>query len=187
MSGNVADADRADSEAVTSNGPARGRAAGALRITFGVVWAIAAWLKWQHGFAETYVPKLIAKAAAEPHWLTPWFHFWIRLERLASGPLAYLIAITETAIAGMLILGVARRSLYIGGALYSLLVWSTAEGFGGPYRQGSTDIGTSIIYVLVFLALLVMLEHGLDRGWTLDAAIARRLPWWPRIAGPSGQ
>ncbi len=33
------------------------------------------------------------------------------------------------------------------------VIWSTAEGFGGPYTAGSTDIGAAIIYVLVFLAL----------------------------------
>jgi hypothetical protein len=38
---------------------------------------------------------------------------------------------------------------------------------------------------MVFLALLVMLEYGLGRRLALDAAIARRLPQWSRIAGPS--
>ena len=35
----------------------------------------------------------------------------------------------------------------------SLVIWSTAEGFGGPYAPGSTDIGAAIIYLVVFLAL----------------------------------
>jgi nitrite reductase (NO-forming) len=165
--------------------PDNGWAAAAVRVAFGVIWAIAAWLKWQPGFRATFLARMITKAAAQPHWLAPWFKFWLRLERPMPGLWAVLIAIAETVIAITLILGVARRVVYIGGALYSLLIWSTAEGFGGPYRQGSTDIGTSIIYVMVFLALLVMLEHGLDRRLALDAAIARRLPQWSRIAGPS--
>ncbi|BBY07047.1 DoxX family membrane protein [Mycobacterium noviomagense] len=157
-----------------------------MRIAFGVIWAIAAWLKWLPGFRATFVSRMVTKAAAEPHWLSPWFEFWLRLERSSPGLWAVLIALAETLIAIALILGIARRVLYIGGALYSLLIWATAEGFGGPYRHGSTDIGTSIIYVMVFLALLVMLEHGLDRRFALDAAIAGRVGWWRRLAGPSG-
>jgi hypothetical protein len=31
-----------------------------------------------------------------------------------------------------------------------MLVWSTAEGFGGPYTSGASDIGTAVVYALVF-------------------------------------
>ncbi len=162
-----------------------GWAATAVRIAFGVIWGIAAWLKWQPGFRATFLPDMIATATGQPHWLAPWFDFWLRLERPAPEVWAYLGAIAETLIAIAVLLGFARRAVYIGGALYSLLIWCTAGGFGGPYTQGATDIGPAIIYAVVFCALLVMLEHGLGGRFTLDAAIARRVPWWPRIAGPS--
>jgi thiosulfate dehydrogenase [quinone] large subunit len=51
----------------------------------------------------------------------------------------------------------------------ALVIWSTAEGFGGPYAAGSTDIGAAIIYVLVFVALFLTnagLIMGLDRRLT---------------------
>ncbi len=160
-------------------------AATALRIAFGVVWAIDAWLKWQPGFRATMLPSMVAAAQGQPHWLTGWFDFWIHLMRPDPGLWVDLIALTETTIAVLLLTGLARRAVYLGGALYSLSVWSTAEGFGGPYTAGATDIGTSIIYVLVFLALLVKLEHGLDRRLALDIAVARRVPWWRHVAGPS--
>lgn len=51
----------------------------------------------------------------------------------------------------------------------SLVIWSTAEGFGGPYQAGSTDIGAAIIYVLVFACLVLGragLTLGLDRRLT---------------------
>lgn len=171
----------------TSGPAAEGRwAATALRIAFGVIWAIDAWLKWQPGFRATMLPSMVATAEGQPRWLTPWFDFWIRaLQHPAPELWAYLTASTETAIAVAVLTGTGRRLVYIGGALYSLTIWSTAEGFGGPYTPGATDVGTSIIYVLVFLALLVKLEHGLDRHLALDIAIARRVPWWHLVAGPT--
>lgn len=159
----------------------------AVRIVFGVIWGIDAWLKWLPGFRATFLPNLIATAAAEPHWLSPWFDFVLRLARPAPGAWVYLSAVIETVIAIALIAGTGRRALYIGGALWSLLIWATAEGFGAPYSRGATDIGTAVIYALVFCALLVMLEHGLDRRFVLDGALVRRLPRWSLLAGPVGE
>lgn len=165
----------------------RGWAIPALRIGFGVIWAIDAGLKWQPGFRTSMLPMMVAAAKGQPNWLTPWFDLWIRImQRPTTEFWVYLIAVIETMIAVMLITGTGRRAVYIGGALYSLLIWYTAEGFGGPYTSDSTDVGTAIIYVLVFLALLVLLNRRLDRHFALDNAIARRVPWWHRIAGPSG-
>jgi nitrite reductase (NO-forming) len=50
------------------------------------------------------------------------------------------------------------------------LVWTTAEGFGGPYKAGSTDIGTAIIYVLVFAGLYLA---GAGRTLSVDAYLRR--------------
>ena len=129
----------------------------ALRIAFGVAWAVDAWLKWQPGFRVTMLSSMVATAQGQAHWLRPWFDVWIHLMQPAPGLWVDLIALTETVIAVLLLIGLGRRAVYLGGALYSLGIWSTAEGFGGPYTAtaGATDVGTSIIYVLVFLALLV--------------------------------
>ena len=58
-------------------------------------------------------------------------------------------------------------------------MWSVAEGFGGPYVPGtSTDVGSAIIYSLVFLALLLV-----DVGrFSVDRWIVRRVPAWRRIS-----
>ena len=68
----------------------------------------------------------------------------------------YLVATVEALIAAALILGFARKITYVSAAGFSFLIWSTAEGFGGPYTAGSTDVGASIIYVVVFLGLLAL-------------------------------
>ena len=52
------------------------------------------------------------------------------------------------------------------GILLSVVIWTTAEGFGGPYTADSTDIGAAIIYVLVFAGLFLAsagLYWGVDR------------------------
>ncbi len=84
------------------------------------------------------------------------FRFWIDLQRPSITFFAYLVAAVETVIAIALILGFARKTTYITGAAFSFLIWSTAEGFGGPYTAQSSDIGAAIIYTLVFISLLAM-------------------------------
>ena len=82
-----------------------------------------------------------------------------------------------------LVLGFARKVTYMGGAIWSLLIWATAEGLGRT-RPGeiATDIGTAIIYAVVFLALLAADRCYATRPYSLDALIERHLPWWRRIA-----
>src|SRR5580700_3582262 len=123
-----------------------------LRITFGVVWVIDATFKWLPSFRSGFLSQITGVAQGQPNWLKPWFHFWIRL--LGHNPhlFAVLTAIVESLIALALVFGFARRTTYLTATLFTLVIWSVAEGFGGPYTSGSTDIGTAIIYAIVFLA-----------------------------------
>jgi nitrite reductase (NO-forming) len=70
----------------------------------------------------------------------------------------------------------------VGCAVYSLLVWATADGFGGPYSASSTDVGPAIIYAVVFLALLVVNARSGTSRYSLDRHIERRWAWWHRVA-----
>ncbi len=88
---------------------------------------------------------------------------------------AHLVAIGETAIAIALIVGAFSNLTYLVGVLLSIVIWTSAEGFGGPYVAGSTDIGAAIIYVLVFAGLFLAnagLYYGVDRYVT---------PWLRRL------
>lgn len=154
----------------------------AVRIVFGVVWLIDAILKWLPGFRSGYMDYLAEGAQGQPSWLRGWFNFWINLQEPRATFFAYLVAVVETLIALALILGFARKLTYIGAIVFSLLIWATAEGFGGPYTTGSEDIGSAIIYALVFGSLLVLnMQSGPSRR-SLDAVIERRVPWWYRVA-----
>src|ERR1022692_4688639 len=148
----------------------------AIRILFGMIFAIDAFLKWRPGFASSFLGQVTAAAQGQPAWLLPWFHFWAHLIALAPVPFAYLSAIIESMIALALVFGLARQVTYFAAAAYAFLFWAIPEGFGGPYKGGATDIGTGIIYVIMFLALYQLDTLADESPWSLDPAIERRFP-----------
>jgi thiosulfate dehydrogenase (quinone) large subunit len=142
---------------------------GLLRITFGVVWAIDAWFKWQPDFINNFADYLTGAQEGQPAWVQSWIGFWINVVNVDPHIFAHLVAIGETAIAIGLIFGLLVNVTSLVGILLALVIWTTAEGFGGPYVAGSADIGSAIIYVLVFVGLVLSqsgLYVGLDRRLT---------------------
>ncbi len=142
---------------------------GVLRIAFGVIWAIDAWFKWQPDFIRDFMSYLTETAEGQPPVVRAWIDFWMNGIHVNAQVFAYLTAIAETALAVGLILGVLSNLTYVIGILLSLVIWTTAEGFGGPYVPGSTDIGAAVIYVLVFVGLFFSSAGnylGLDRYLT---------------------
>ncbi len=155
-----------------------------LRIAFGLMWAINAVFKWLPTFRSTFLNQVQGALDGQPDWLHGWFTFWIQLFSHNPNLFAVLVALSESLIALALIFGLARRTTYLAAALFSLLIWAIPEGFGGPYSASSTDIGTGIVYAIVFLSL-----YGLDRFaqrsyWSLDNCIVRKFPWWAVVANP---
>src|SRR5579875_3300447 len=153
----------------------------ALRVAFGLIWVANAAFTWTSGFAVHYVGFLHNAAQGQPGWSSWWFDFWIALVSPHAALFVWLTRIIETALALALLLGIARRTAYAAGALFSLLVWSTAEGFGGPYTVGATNMGAGIVYVLVFIALLVVSRSG-PGPYSLDHYIERAWPGWRRLS-----
>ena len=153
-----------------------------LRVAFGIIWAIDAAFKWRPTFLNSYLAQVKAAAAGQPHWLLWLFHGAETVVAVDPHGFAIATAVLESATALGLILGFARRFGYLAGAGFSITVWIFAEGFGGPYTADSTDIGTGIIYAVVFFAL-----YGLDRlagpsPFSLDQWIEKRRRAWARIA-----
>jgi nitrite reductase (NO-forming) len=154
----------------------------ALRIGFGAIWAIDAVLKWLPGFRSTYVAAVTGVAQGQPGWLRWWFDFWVRLQTPHAGFFAYLVAVLETLVALAVILGFARKLTYVASAVFSVVIWAVAEGFGGPYMIGSSDIGTAVIYAVVFMGLLVVAYYaGTDR-YSADYYLEQRISWWWKVA-----
>ena len=142
---------------------------GVLRIVFGIVWGIDAWFKWQPDFVNNFVTYLNGAQDGQPWPIHHWIVFWINTVGVDPTFFAYATAVGETAIAVTLILGAFNNLTAVVGTVLSTVIWSTAEGFGGPYTAGSTDIGAAIIYVLVFAGLFLGaagLYYGVDRKLT---------------------
>jgi thiosulfate dehydrogenase [quinone] large subunit len=154
-----------------------------IRILFGIIWTVDAAFKFEKAFYDGILQSVKAADSGEPKWLNHWFNIWYRI--IGSNPhlFAVIIIIVETLTAVALLIGVARRLNYILGAVLSFLLWSIAEGFGGPYVSGSTDIGAGFIYVVVFLALYAA-DSLVAPSWSLDPFMEKRISWWHVIASP---
>jgi uncharacterized membrane protein YphA (DoxX/SURF4 family) len=161
---------RTSSLAETTLSPWRWKGIAGLRIVFGLVWAIDAWFKWQPDFIHKFTDYLSGALDGQPPAVAAWINFWINVVKVDPHFFAYAVAIGETAVALGLIFGALSNLTNIGGILLSVVIWATAEGFGGPYTPGSTDIGAAIIYVLVFVGLFLAnagMYYGVDQ-WLTD-------------------
>ncbi len=154
----------------------------AIRVIFGLVWLIDGIFKFIFDTPDMFPQFIQAAGQGQPAWLMPWFSFWSGA--VSSNPAfwLYLIGACEILLGLALIFGFLRKVAYSLGIVLSLLIWSVPEGFGGPYGPSSTDIGTAIIYAIVFIALiLINTEFGPSR-YSLDALIEKRVKWWYRLS-----
>ena len=155
-----------------------------LRIVLGLAWTANATLKWFPAFGAAFLPMLTGASQDQPGFLKPWFNLVTAVASDGRAPLLALgSAVMETYLALALLTGFARKTTYAVGAIYTAVIWATAEGFGGPYVPGiSTDVGAAIIASLLFLMLLINdAGVGFSR-LSLDSVLERRVPGWRRIA-----
>lgn len=142
-----------------------------LRILFGFVWAIDAYFKWQPAFINNFTDYLMEGVQGQGPLVQGWINLWVHTVGVNPHLFAIIVALGETAIALGLLFGLLTKVAMFGGIALAFVIWSTAEGFGGPYVAGSTDIGAAIIYVIVFLAL------WLGKSWrcySLDAWLKKK-------------
>jgi nitrite reductase (NO-forming) len=166
--------------------PSAGWTGTIVRVVFGIIFGIDAYLKWLPGYRSTYLSQLKSVAHGQPSWLHGWFHLWITIQSSAPTLFAVLTGSAETGLALCLLLGVARRLGYTAGAVYTLLIWGVGEGFGGPYMAGATDVGTGIVYTLLFVTLLAFAPPARRERLGLDRFLVPRWPWWRFVAEPHG-
>lgn len=139
-------------------------------------------LKWLPGFRSGYMGMIMGQAQGQPGWLKGWFTFWINLQHPNAIFFAYLVAVAETLIAVAVILGCARKLAYTSAAAFSVLIWATAEGSGGPYTSGASDIGTAISYAVFFAGLLALMAYAGTTRYSVDYYLEKKISWWWKVA-----
>lgn len=142
-----------------------------LRIALGSVWAVDAYFKWQPAFINNFTSYLTSAAEGQPSLVQAWIGLWVNGVGIDPHLFAVIVALGETAIAVGLIFGLFTKVAHLGGMAMSLVIWSTAEGFGGPYLPGSTDIGAAIMYFLLHLALWFGKSW---RCYSIDSALRKK-------------
>ena len=146
-----------------------------LRVVFGIVWLVDGSIKFLLLQPSDVMVLIHHASQGQPGWLNPWYNFWIA--SLTSTPAAFLHGIGSALVIGLL-----RKTVYLGGIILSLMIWSIVEGFGGPYKSGSTDIGDAIIYALTFVAIIIVERSSNYSKYSLDALIERKLNGWKHVA-----
>lgn len=147
-----------------------------LRFLFGIIWSINTVLQANTAYVRRFVHSIIARIPGQPPLIRSYLRGAVAVVRSAGGPHVAMLSVgLDAAIAAALLTGLWVRPAAWLGIIYSLLVWSTVGGFGGPFTTGATDPGTAIVYALVFLCVLVVPS---------DARF--RLPGRPRMTGTPG-
>lgn len=143
-------------------GDTPGRLYGVGRLLFDLLWAFDAFWKWHPYFLPHAVSYLVQSQEGQPAWIVAYIQVFINPIN-AVGPLAFglFAAVVESLIAASLLSNKGLSFMLPIGTLYSLGLWTTAEGWGGPHGPGFTGnrgdiLGTIIIYGLLFLYLMVM-------------------------------
>ena len=147
-----------------------------------MIWLIDAVLKWLPGFRAGYLGMIAGAGKGQPGWLRPWFSFWTSLQSPHPTVYAYVVAVLETLVALAILFGVARKVSYFAAAAFSVVIWAAAEGFGGPYTSGASDIGTAIIYALVFGCLLTLAIYTGPDTYSIDHYLEKKVFWWWKLA-----
>ncbi len=137
------------------------------RLLFGALWAFEAYWKWHPAFLTGFLGYLVPAAHGQPAWIAAYIDAITDVVRMV-GPLVVgvVTAVLETLIAASLLSGRLLRYGLVLGALWSMGIWTTAEGWGGPYGHGFSSspmpgdiFGNAVNYALLFVFLVAVYRN----------------------------
>ena len=146
------------------------------RIAFGLVILVDAFFKWNPAFSANF--SSFISTEGQPVFTLGWFNFWISLVNINPQFFAFLVALTETLLGLALVFGFARKLSYFLGGVFFFIIWSVAEGFGGPYTALSTDVGAAVIYIFVLACLYLIDYYAEESRLSLDYYLSKKVRWW---------
>lgn len=126
-----------------------------IRILFGVVWLLNAWFQASSAYQGQLLANFSANESGQSFWVHDYMHWILQgMQSIADPSATIIMVILDVFIGVSLVLGVWGRFFGWVGLVYSAFLWTSFEGFGGPYGSGATDPGPGIIYAIVFGFLL---------------------------------
>lgn len=142
----------------------QGDNAAVARVLFGALWAFEAFWKWHPYFIGHFLDYLTPAVKGQPAWIATYIGAVIAVvSTIGPAVIGVLTAIVETLIAASLLTGRALSYGLVLGVFWSLGIWTTAEGWGGPYGQGFSSspmpgdiFGNAINYAYIFLFLIAV-------------------------------
>jgi thiosulfate dehydrogenase [quinone] large subunit len=153
--------------------------AAVVRIAFGVIWAIDATFKFMPGFVhgQTLEDELGGAKDINTPIVHQWIELWHNIGTAHPEVFAISVGIIESLIALGLIFGAFTNLVFVGSAIFSFGIWSAAEGFHLPWnRDGITDLGPSVGYIIASLALLLAAAGttwSIDQAWNLRERLGK--------------
>ncbi len=152
------------------------------RVVFGIFWLSDGIFKFVFDSSSQLIGAISNSAIGQPSFLQPWFSFWLWLVSLSPHLFRISIGGIEILMGIFLILGFLRKPVYVIGLLFSLSLWAVGEGFGGPYGPGVFDIGTGIIYAMVFLSFILLSVIRPTKDFSLDSIICKHFRNWVKYS-----
>ena len=150
------------------------------RIVFGLMWAADGFFKLSPNF--TITPFISHDLSGQNILFRTWYQFWYDIISPIPQFWVWVITLTEFGLAFSLIFGFMRKVGYLSGIITSLVIWGVPEHFGGPYDSFSTNIGTGIIYAMVFLLFIIINSLEGPSRYSIDYFIEQRFHWWRLLA-----
>ena len=152
------------------------------RVIFGLMWFADALLKLSPPFSQNFLVLVQSQAAGQIGLIGLYYKFWNYIVTPIPLFWVFVITFTEFSLSISLIFGFMRKIGYIAGIITSLVIWSVPEHFGGPYSEFSTNIGTGIVYAMVFLLFIVINSLQGPSRYSIDYYIEKRFRWWRFLA-----
>jgi len=133
-------------------------------LIYGALWAFDAFWKWHPSFIGNFLSFLTPAVKGQPTWIAVYIEFVITVISAIGGTVFGVItAIIESLIALSLLTKSLLRYGLLLGVIWSLGIWTTAEGWGGPYGAGFSStpmpgdiLGNAINYAYIFLLLMAV-------------------------------
>jgi hypothetical protein len=144
----------------------------AARLMFGFLWAWDALFKLHPYFLTHFVSFLSGAETGQPAWVVDWLQLWIAVITYTGTVFVGVVsAMVEVLLAWSLLSGKRLRLFLPLGLVFSLMIWSTAEGFGGPYGNGVNGMpgnmfGNAVIYALIFGYFMVLYRWPMRNAGT---------------------